>query len=87
MLAELAKFFAKYGLMSKDEYIRTNGIPFTRREIEKAFGKYSMMLHELNMFNSQQPKQEVPAVAPTTAVVEPPVVEAPKATRTTKRTR
>jgi hypothetical protein len=48
MIATLATYFQKNGLMSKDEYRNKADVPYTWREIFKYFKTYDVMIFEVS---------------------------------------
>lgn len=50
MIATLATYFQKNGLMSKDEYRNKTDVPYSWREIFKYFKTYDVMVFEVSKY-------------------------------------
>ena len=55
MVPVLAEYFKNNGLMSRDEYRNQRNTPFTVKEIERAFSKYHIMVHEVSLYTPPAP--------------------------------
>lgn len=66
MIATLAQFFKKTGVMSRSEYRKSSTVPYTMRDIEKNFTDYAEVLHLVNKRLTEEKVESVPepSIAP-----------------------